>query len=224
MAHNKDYVPDRDGDFDGWLANLAAYVEAKTAGGGWTHIPAEKVTALKDYGADFQAKLRKLAGPHTSVDTEAKTEARKAAEQFARRFVQQYLKYEPVTDEDRTAMNVHNKDTTHTAIERPATRALITELKALGGFRAELRFQDEASPERRAIPYGMNGCLLSYAVGPEKETDYAALARTALMTHAPFTLQLGPEAEAQFLSCACRWQNEKGELGPWGEIQHVAVS
>jgi hypothetical protein len=191
MAHNKDYVPDRDADFDGWLANLTAFVDAKTTAGGWTHIPADRVTALKGHTAAYHAAYAKMLGPHTAVDTEAKTDARKAAEGFVRPFVQQFLKFDPVTNEDRTAMNLHNKDDTKTPIEKPTTRALITDLKALGGFQVEVRFQDEAAPDRHAVPYGCNGCLLNYTVGPEKGADYAALTQTKLMTRSPFVLALG---------------------------------
>jgi hypothetical protein len=99
----------------------------------------------------------------------------------------------------------------------------ITNLKALGGFQVEIRFQDEAAPNSHAIPYGYNGCLLNYTVGTEKLTDYAALTQTKLMTHSPFVLTMPPEAEGNFLLCSTRWQNERGELGPWGEIQHVVI-
>jgi hypothetical protein len=224
MAHTQDFIPSRDAEFDGWLANLTGYVDAKVTAGTWTHIPADKATALKGHSADWRDAYGKTTGPHTSVDTEAKNEARKAAEAFARQFVARYLKFDPVTNEDRTAMNLRNRDTTHTAIGTPTTRALITGLKALGGFQVEIRFQDEATPNSRAIPYGYNGCLLNFTWGAEKVTDYAALTQTKLMTHSPFALTLPPEAEGKFFSCATRWQNERGDLGPWGEIQHTAVS
>ncbi|GMO69717.1 MAG: hypothetical protein Ta2A_17970 [Treponemataceae bacterium] len=225
MAHTQDFVPSRDAEFDGWLAHLTSYVDGKTTGASpaWTHIPAAKVTDLKQRNTDWHTAYAKTLGPHTSVDTEAKDDARKAAEAFARQFVQQYLKFDPVTNEDRTTMNLHNRDTTHSAIEKPTTRALITDLKGLGGFRTEIRFQDEATPGSHAIPYGMNGCVLNYTAGAEKVSDYALLKETVLMTHSPFTLLLEPEAEGKFLSCATRWQSERGELGPWGEIQHIVV-
>jgi hypothetical protein len=224
MAHTQDFIPSRDAEFDGWLANLTAYVDAKTTGGTWTHIPADKITALKGYNTDWHTAYIKTTGPHTSVDTEAKNDARKTAEAFTRQFVAQYLKFDPVTNEDRTAMNLHNRDTTHTAIGTPATRAIITDIKTLGGFQVEIRFQDEATPKSHAIPYGYNGCLLNYTAGTGKTSEYAALTQTKLMTHSPFVLALPPEAEGKFLSCVTRWQNERGELGPWGEIQHIAVS
>jgi hypothetical protein len=224
MAHTQDFIPSRDAEFDGWLANLTGYVDTKTSGGAWTHIPPDKVTVLKGHNTDWHAAYAKTLGPHTSVDTEEKNDRRKTAEAFARQFVAQYLKFDPVTNEDRTAMNLHNRDTTHTPVGKPATRALITDLKTLGGFRVEIRFQDEATPGSHAIPYGCNGCLLNYTWGPEKTTDYAALTQTRLMTRTPFVLDLPPEAEGKFLSCAVRWQNERGELGPWSEIMYVVIA
>ncbi|MDR0540314.1 MAG: hypothetical protein LBG74_07435 [Spirochaetaceae bacterium] len=225
MPHTRDFVPARDAEFDGWLANLTGYVEAKSGGASplWTHIPADKITALKGQNAEWHAAFAKMLGPHTSVDTEAKNEARRAVEAFVRQFVAQYLKFDPVTNEDRTAMHLHNRDNTHSSIGKPTTRALISELKGLGGFRTEVRFHDETTPGSHAIPYGMNGALLNFAFGAEKITDYELLKNTMLMTRSPFTLPLGPDAEGAFLSCAARWQNEKGELGPWGEVLHIVV-
>jgi hypothetical protein len=96
------------------------------------------------------------------VDTEAKNETRTAAEAFVQPFMAQYLKFDPVTNEDRTAMRLHNRDTVHTAIPVPATRALITELKAKGGF------QDEATPDSAAIPCGRQWVSAQFYVGPGK--------------------------------------------------------
>jgi hypothetical protein len=146
------------------------------------------------------AYAKTLLGPHTSVDTEAKNDAKKTAEVFARQFVVKFLKFDPVTNEDRTAMNLHNRDASHSSIGIPVTRSIITDLKAVGGFRVEIRFQDEATPNSHAIPYGMNGSLLNYAVGAEKAADYAPLKGTKLMIHSPFTLQVGSEAEGEFFA------------------------
>jgi hypothetical protein len=80
MAHNKDYIPGSDAEFDGWLANLTSYVTTKTSSGDWTHIPADKVTTLNAHNKDWHTAYGKTLGPHTSVDTEAKNDARKVAE------------------------------------------------------------------------------------------------------------------------------------------------
>jgi hypothetical protein len=44
------------------------------------------------------------------------------------------------------------------------------------------------------------------------------------MTRAPYTLTLVPESEGAFLSCAARWQNDRGELGPWSDIEYVVIA
>jgi hypothetical protein len=70
---------------------------------------AEKISIRTFQQNGLARAYGKIAGPHTSVETEAKNDVRKAA--FARRFVAQYLKFDPETNEDRTAMNFHNRDT-----------------------------------------------------------------------------------------------------------------
>lgn len=226
MAHTQDYIPLRFADFDGWFENLINQILEKTGGPNpaWTHIPAEKVTTLTSRYTAWHTAYEKTMGPHTSVDVEAKNNAKKEAVEFIRPFVAQYLKFDPVTDEDRTAMKLHNRDKHRTPIGVPTTRPIITDLKSLGGFQVEIRFQDEATPRSRAIPYGDNGCLLSYAWGPERITDYKQLTQTQLMTRVPWRLDLPPEAEGKFLSCAARWQNEKAELGRWSDIRVVVVA
>jgi arylamine N-acetyltransferase len=106
---------------------LTGYVDGKTTGASpaWSHIPAAKVTDLKQRNTDWHTAYAKTLGPHTSVDMEAKNDARHVAEAFARQFVAQYLKFDPITNEDRTAMNLHNRDTTHTTIGKPTIWAVM---------------------------------------------------------------------------------------------------
>jgi hypothetical protein len=65
---------------------------------------------------------------------------------------------------------------------------------------------------------------LNYTWGPERIADYAQLTQTKLMTRSLWRLNLPSEAEGKFLSGAARWQNEKGELGPWSDIQTVVIA
>jgi hypothetical protein len=220
-----DVFPRGDADFDGRLAVIATYVTDKTdLGGPWVgYIPAEKVATLNEVYNDWHTAYEKTRGPHTSVDTKLKKGARKAAEAFIRPFIAQYLMFPPVTDADREAMGLHNRDTTRTTIPVPATRPVITELKPLGGFQVQVRFRDETTPDSKAVPYGDNGCLLYFTWGEEQVTDYDALLQTQLMTHNLWVLTFPPEARGKFLSCAARWQNDKSELGPRSEIQHIMI-
>ncbi|MDR2417907.1 MAG: hypothetical protein LBD79_02500 [Treponema sp.] len=226
MAHIEDRVPARSADFDGWFENMKNRIVEKTTGPSpeWTHIPGEKVTAMVGHYDAWHAAYEKTLGPHTTVDTAVKNERRDEAKSFVRTFIDQYLMFDPVSNEDRLALGIRNHDPHRTPIGRPKTRALIIGLKALGGFQVELRFQDETTPESRAVPYGCNGCLLRYTWGPEKISDHGALTLSQLMTRSPWVISLPPESEGKFFTGVTCWQSEKSELGPWGEVQSVVIA
>jgi hypothetical protein len=226
MAQYRSFLDATDAEFDGGLENLVHYVVEKTGGSppAWSHIPPAAVDPLVSARTGWHTAYQKTFGAHTPVDTEAKNDERKAAAAVTRPFIAQYLMFPPVTNEDRTAMGVHNKDTHPSPIVEPKTRPVITDIRALGGFQVKIWFRDETTPESRAVPYGYNGCLLCFTWGKEPATTVSTLTQTQLMTHSPFTRTLPPEAQASFFSCAARWQNEKGELGPWSDIQHVVIA
>ncbi|MDR0538902.1 MAG: hypothetical protein LBG74_00140 [Spirochaetaceae bacterium] len=222
MREHHGYLPDKEAELIDWLDNFTEKLQTNKAK--W-QIPDAEVTEIVTLSTDFTAKHAKCAGPDRSKTLVEEKDAAKAALVAKIRAMVNFRFANPaIPDVDRVSAGLHTKDKGRTPIGVPATRCLVTDLKPLGGFRVELYFQDEAAPGSRAIPYGCNGALLSYAFGPEKLTGYALLKESRLMTNNPFILQLPPEAEGKFLSCACRWQNNKGELGPWSEIMYIAVS
>ena len=227
MAENHDYVPTREADFDDWIENLVQYVKANAVSSGpppkWTHIPQATIQELDRLKIEWRTNYGKTLVPHTNVDITAKNNSHKRLVAFVRPFVGQYLMYPPVTDEDRTAMALHNHDLTRTPTGKPKSRAKMTEIKPIGGFQIELRVHDELTPDSRAIPYGCSGCEIDYAWGDEKITDYDLLTKNEVMTHFPYRLSLEPKAEGKHFSCALRWINKRGEKGPLSEIYYTMV-
>jgi hypothetical protein len=118
---SKSYIPARDADFDRWFSFLYQYVSQKCAGQtpAWTHIPQAALGVLGEQHAAWKTAYGATSGPHTPVETEAKNNAKKAAKAVIRPFVNQYLRYGPVTDEDRKAMGIPNRDKIHTPVPRP---------------------------------------------------------------------------------------------------------
>ncbi|MDR1931123.1 MAG: hypothetical protein LBQ44_10930, partial [Treponema sp.] len=121
----KDNVPSNDAEFDAWFKFLIQYVARKCSivppatAAEWTHIPADARAALADAYAVWYTAYLVVIGPHTPVDTEAKNNAKKAAVALIRPFINQYLRFPPVTNEDRTAMGIHNPETTKTPVPKP---------------------------------------------------------------------------------------------------------
>ena len=221
MREHHSYLPDKEAELIDWLDNFIQKVETNFVA--W-QIPEAEVVEIAGKTAAFKNLHTKCAGPDRTKTLVVEKDAAKA-ELIARvRAMVDFRFANPVIpDASRIECGLHAKDRVRTVIGAPSSRALITDIKALGGFRLEIRFQDEATPDTRAIPYGCNGCLLYYSWGAEKLLDYTVLKDTKLMTHNPFVLDLPPEAEGRFASCAVRWQNERGDLGPWSDIMHSAV-
>ncbi|MDR0411610.1 MAG: hypothetical protein LBH75_06520 [Treponema sp.] len=226
MASSDDFISAGDAEFNGKFRVLVAYVVEKTSGASpaWTHIPRIALDGLERQYALWQTAYKRVLGPHTSVDTEAKNQARRETAAFIRPFIGQYLKFPPVTDEDRVAMGVHNRKKRSAFIPAPHTRPIITDLYTLGGGRVKIRFSDETTSNSRAIPHGMNGCLFFFTIGPERVRDCAALTQIKLLTRSPYTLIFPPSMQVNFLSCAVRWQNRRGVIGPLSDVYHTVIS
>jgi hypothetical protein len=206
MAHGKDYVPKKDADFDVWFKFMIQYVAKKCSiippatAAEWTHIPAEVRAALADAYAFWYTLYLAVIGPHTPVDTQAKNNAKKAAIAKIRPFVNQYLRFLPVTDEDRTAMGIPNRDTIPTPIEpttRPEFALTLKDIRQIG-----IVFWDQGkSSKHRAIPYGMNGAVVLWEVRPDPPDKPENLSKSALATRTRFTLEFEEPERGKTVNC-----------------------
>jgi hypothetical protein len=102
------------------------------------------------------------------VDTKAKNDRCAEAKHCVRPFVQQYLKFDPVTDEDRMAAWVHNHDSTHTPIGAPASRPAIAGLKALGGFQALIPSTINTAPKAGQSPTAVTDASCITPLAPRR--------------------------------------------------------
>jgi hypothetical protein len=223
MAHIKDYIPNNDALFDVWFKFLVQYIQQKTSGKtpAWAHIPPAAVTLLQGAYDAWLAAYQAFIGPHTTVDTEAKNDAKQAAKKVIRPFVNQYLRFPPVTNEDRTAMGIPNHDGTRTPIGIPPTVPVFT-IVIKGIRQVVILFHDEGTT-RRAIPYGMNGAVVFWKVSDAPITDPKLLDHTALATKSPYTLHFDEADRGKTVTIALQWQNEGGDRGDFSELAGAII-
>jgi hypothetical protein len=226
MASNPDYIPPRDADFDGWYFNLKNYVVEKTQGPyppyQWTNIPPERVTELTTLYDDWHTKYNTTLAAHTPVDTEYKNDARKAAVKYIRSFVAQYLKFDPVTDEDRTAMGIHNHNPKPTPVPIPKT---VPELTIDSGTPRCLiiNYRDKDS-ERRAKPAGVHGIEIRWAISDAPPADVEDLINSSFDTKSPLTLEFKEHERGKKVYLCGRWEiNREGEKGHFGDVVEAFV-
>jgi hypothetical protein len=219
----KDYLSLSDADFDRFFAFMNQYVEGKCAGSTpeWTHIPQAARTEMAEAYTAWAAAFAKTSGPHTPVDTEAKNDAKNAAKQRIRRFVNQYLRYPPVTDEDRTAIGVPNHDTKPTPIPAPED---IPETAAATPLPRVLRFSfRRLGAKRWGKPEGVHGMELAWVIAdtPPKETE--ELIHSAFSTRSPLELTFKESERGKRVYYAVRWETGTVKKGKFSEIFNAVI-
>ena len=222
---SRNYIPRRDADFDGWFENLVAYIVANAVSVGppprWTHIPQAKIQELQTRFAAWNAAFVKLQGAHTDADTVTKTEERAKSEACIRPFVKQYLKFDPVTDADRTNMRIHNDSHTHTKHGR--ITELVESESDTGTLRQVTLPYRVKGAANRAKPEYAHGAENASAVLDHFPTSVDELTRREVSTASPLTLYFGEEDRAKKVYYSFRWVGtHEGMEGEWSEI-HWAI-
>jgi hypothetical protein len=80
--------------------------------------------------------------------------------------------------------------------------------------------RDTGSPTR---PYYLIGAVIYYLLSPTPVVNANELTHSRLATRSPCRLTFDPEQRGQTLYLAARWQNRRGEPGPWSEIISAIV-
>jgi hypothetical protein len=209
------------------------YVTAKCTGSGsdpaeWTHIPPAEVTTLNAAFADWYVYYSKIKAPHTPADTAAVKAAYTRSKKVLSRFIQVWFRGFPdiVTAQDLANMGIPPLDTTRTPIGKPPTRPVFN-IEVRDTRLLAIHFQDQGS-ESKAIPYGLNGAVVSSGIfdappaGPELLISGEA-GSTELATRTPFLLRFKEEHRGKTVYIALQWQNESGDRGDYTEIQSAIV-
>jgi hypothetical protein len=86
----------------------------------------------------------------------------------------------------------------------------------------ELAFRDSDS-NRRAKPPGVHGLEIAYALLPQPPADWSALTHSDFDTQTPFRITFTGDDRGKTVYFATRWENTRGEKGPWTDIQSAIV-
>jgi len=205
------------------MRNMLDYVKThKTA---WGHIPAAVITDLTGLLEDLDVILQETAGQSNAAQNLARREAQAAATRGVRAFVNQYLRFAPVSNVDRVEMGVPNRDTIPTNIPPPSIPVEGTlSFPAIGLVEMyNIRPSGEKSDQR-----SKHGVRIYYGVmGEPSETNkfrIAAPPKTGNdLPHSVFTRRLrhrfdfAGENGNKVYFCL-RYENSKGQAGPWGKI------
>ncbi|EIQ00146.1 hypothetical protein OpiT1DRAFT_04686 [Opitutaceae bacterium TAV1] len=219
---NHDYIPHSDAAFNDWVRFLHSYATENATRLG---VRAADLTALTPllnaWGEAYEAALNPAT--RTPAAIAARNTARKALQAAARDFVKANLSTgnKAVTDADRENMGLTIPKTTHTPAPVPETsprvRILMPEIRRL-----LLEFYDEAHPGG-GKPFRVQGAEVIYAILDAPPASLAQLIRTAFDTRSPLTLDFEESERGKTVYFCLRWENTRGEKGPWSPIYSAII-
>jgi hypothetical protein len=219
------YIPSNDGQFDVFFNNIVEYVLARVlvTTPVWTHISSAEAQKLATSCTAWQTAYEPTKVPHSPVVTAEKNRVRKVSQKALEEFVNRYLRYLPVTDEDRDRMGIPNHKEGRTPVPLPTT---CPQLTVDTGTRRRLlvHYQDEGAT-RRGKPKNVHVIEVRWAILDHPPEDIEKeLVHSSFDTNPPLTLSFGEEDRGKRVYMAGAWEIEReGEKGPYGAIVEAII-
>jgi hypothetical protein len=215
-----DYIPHSDGAFLEWAKTLVAYVNPKLA---TFNIPAGVLTPIQTQLTAYEAAFGAAQNPNRGkVDVLNKNETKTALESSLRGFIKAYIAYNPaVSDADKESMGLPLHDPSRSPVPPPST---IPELELDSSIirQVTVHFKDNGS-DKRGKPHGVHGIELRWSLLEAAPASVEDLKNSAFDTASPYTFSFDEKDRGKVLYICPRWENNKGEKGPWGEIVKAII-
>ncbi|MDR2358222.1 MAG: hypothetical protein LBD87_00280 [Prevotellaceae bacterium] len=218
--NNSNFLPRKDVEFLQWATNFLVVLLKILSRIGF---PDSVYGILNERVDIFSNKLRIADAPETrtKATVQEKNEARKSLESYLRQAIGEYLtRNHLVTDADRDNLGLPIRKTTHTPAPVATT---IPWVQVVINLIRHLRFDFGGSEGSKAKPAGQHGMELAARIGDEKPANVHELTHSYFDTHTPLTIDFEEEDRGKTFWYAVRWENTRGEKGPWSEIQSAKI-
>ena len=227
MPSSRDYVPSNAAQFNLFMQNLLHIVSEKTIspGGGqppaWNHIPQVRHDALSDAFAAFTQAFETAVDTPTHGNILRRQEAQAACTTELRGFVNQFLRFPPVTNPDRTDMGIPNHDTVRT--DHKVVTETVDFVIHLRNIRELVIDFWQAGLSSKAKPQSYDGAVIIWGVLDAPPQKPEELIHHSMASRTPFTLHFEEPERGKTVYVAAAWQNERGILGQWSEYKNAIV-
>jgi hypothetical protein len=215
-----DYLPRREAELIEWSQKFVNYASLYAPSWG---VPPQSMSALTELQASYVTNYEKARDPnHGKVDIFEKDEARKYFVSDVRGFVRTYIANNPlVSDVDKENLGVHIHKPHPTPIPPPTTYP-DCEVDTSMLRHLMIHFRDH-NKDVKAKPYGIHGAEICWEILDVPPTRVEDLRRSSFSTNSPMKLQFDETQRGKRLYFCIRWENTKGEKGPWGEILSAII-
>jgi hypothetical protein len=220
----RDFMPESESKFMEWLRNTFPYATLPENLTRWRLLPEVVTDELLSARKEVEFNYLRATNPETRTPAaiQAKNESIKRFKVLFRKYIKAYISYNPhVTDEDRRIMQLTIHDTKPTPAPI-SEKAPFVKLELPSPGTIVIAFGDQEGVHR-GKPQGQHGVELIYAISDEKPNDWEELTHSTFSTRSPFRLSFKGIDRGKVLYFALRWENNRGEKGPWSEILSVII-
>jgi len=220
MSNNRT-IPTKDADFNVWQDIIAKEAIAKT--NAWLLDPTWISGTLTPARTKWNTAWTAYENPatRTPLIIAAKQDARKDYEKVLTTLVGNFKSNTRVTDDDRRAMGINIPDTTPTPAPVPTTYPILA-IDPSTSRRLTINFRDSQASSI-AKPKGIHGAEIKWLIADEKPT-VEQLTNSTYDTRTPYTLVFTDQERGKTVWICARWQNTRGEKGPWGDMESAIVT
>ncbi len=213
---NGDYIPDKNGVFNGWQSNFITESTALLATWGISNTNDDWVDVIDNaaiWNTAWQA-AKPLMTNRTHPLVVAMHDARKNYKNAIRYFVQNYLaRSRRVTNEQRATIGITIRKNTRTYHPVPKDRVPNGRVKSVSHLSHELRLTDPATPETKRKPAGVKKYIVYMAISdidvtPEEKNFEVVGFTNSYKFISNFKLsQIGKRAHYYVKWIDCRYQS-----------------
>jgi len=218
-----DFIPRGYNAFDAFQANLVKIVQAKQAA--WS-IPAAAVNALVQTQTKWTAAHNKARNKtnRTSGDVEDRVSGRKIFEATVRKFVREHLRFNPkLSTRDKVNMRLLVPDDVLTRASKPKVGPYLLVEKIMH-TRHVLRVTDPSRPESRNKPKGVRAAQVFRFVGDAAPKTMEAYRFIGNASRLRFLSDFTKADEGKRAFYRARYENTRGEVGPWSRVASAVVA
>ncbi len=122
----------------------------------------------------------------------------------------------------RISVGMKPRAETRAAVAPPATQP-VAHVEADGRFTLRITIVDRETMKRAAKPAGVHGFEIWSFVGDTPPIDPSGYTFVAVSTRSPYVDERLPADAGKTVNYVCRWQNKKGEPGPWSQVVAVKI-
>ena len=219
--NSRNYIPRKDMGFNQWVNVLMNYLASNFMRFNIPEDVYNSVAALRDNWTE-KYSIVEMPSLCTKVSIRNKNDIRVKLESELRKMLREFITYSRfVNDAERESMGLPVHKTSRTAIPVPTT-VPESHIDTSMNCRLSFHFRDQGST-CKAKPTGVHGVEIKWDFGDPPPVSPEKLVHSSFGTRTPFMLEFTGEQRGKTIYYCLRWENKRGEKGPWSEIASATI-